>query len=427
MAVNNWINYAAIAPQKSPLQDLFANVLRGYKMQREPAKMEQEQKQREYDNMIKAVQAQFAEPEAQAKLRLLGAQAASAGGAAGLSKAKADLLSSVFGNQGSSQSGNDYSQDYNMPDQGGYEAAPQDDFEQQAAAQQSERDALVNNPPSSNPNSVPESNYETTGITPRPRRDVAGPSASYAKQAIASALMGFGQPKIVDVDGKKIAITPFGTSVVAEGMGPLQKELAKQDAKQVGEWESAYSSAVNKDSVYGQLADTISNPAFDSLRPYDWAEGQDFEYLKRFGTDEQKKLLGNFDTLSGDIIKSSSRDFAGAFRGGEQELLKSMKPNSTDTIGVIRGKMESLMLMNQLLMERTSLASSLVRTGKYTPSQAMQKAKNAIDGNAIKKKVQLKIEGKTLIKTEDGRIVAVPGSQADRLLEENKGASRYGA
>lgn len=47
MAVNNWINYAAIAPQKSPLEGFFADILRGYKMQREPAKMDQEQKQRE--------------------------------------------------------------------------------------------------------------------------------------------------------------------------------------------------------------------------------------------------------------------------------------------------------------------------------------------------------------------------------------------
>lgn len=47
MAVGNWINYAAIAPQKSPLEDVFAHVLQGYKMQREPAKMDQEQKQRE--------------------------------------------------------------------------------------------------------------------------------------------------------------------------------------------------------------------------------------------------------------------------------------------------------------------------------------------------------------------------------------------
>ena len=59
MAISNWTNYAAIAPQKSGLDDLFANALKGYQMEREPQKMRDEAETRQRDNAIKAIQQAF--------------------------------------------------------------------------------------------------------------------------------------------------------------------------------------------------------------------------------------------------------------------------------------------------------------------------------------------------------------------------------
>lgn len=59
MAISNWTNYAAIAPQKSGLDELFSNALKGYQMEREPQKMADEQESRMRDNALKAIQQKF--------------------------------------------------------------------------------------------------------------------------------------------------------------------------------------------------------------------------------------------------------------------------------------------------------------------------------------------------------------------------------
>lgn len=68
MAISNWTNYAAIAPQKSGLDELFANALKGYQIQREPQKMRDEEETRQRDNAIKAIQQKFLPQEKQANL-----------------------------------------------------------------------------------------------------------------------------------------------------------------------------------------------------------------------------------------------------------------------------------------------------------------------------------------------------------------------
>lgn len=74
MAVNNWINYAGLPAQKSPLADLFENVLQGYRMQREPKKIGQEEKLRELMNQIKGSEAKYADPLNEARIALMSNQ-----------------------------------------------------------------------------------------------------------------------------------------------------------------------------------------------------------------------------------------------------------------------------------------------------------------------------------------------------------------
>lgn len=74
MAVTNWINYAAIPPQKSGLADLFANVLKGYQMEREPTKIRQQEMMREFENQLKQQQAQYYGPNIESEMALRGAQ-----------------------------------------------------------------------------------------------------------------------------------------------------------------------------------------------------------------------------------------------------------------------------------------------------------------------------------------------------------------
>lgn len=74
MAISNWTNYAAIAPQKSGLDELFANALKGYQIQREPQKMRDEEEARQRDNAIKAIQQRFEPEKYRAELAHMNAQ-----------------------------------------------------------------------------------------------------------------------------------------------------------------------------------------------------------------------------------------------------------------------------------------------------------------------------------------------------------------
>ncbi len=56
MAINNWTDYSKIKPQDSPWTNALENVLSGYKMSQEPAKMAEEQKKRQLANGIKGLE-----------------------------------------------------------------------------------------------------------------------------------------------------------------------------------------------------------------------------------------------------------------------------------------------------------------------------------------------------------------------------------
>lgn len=75
MAVTNWINYAAIKPMDSPFKDMFANILAGYKMQREPTKIRQEELLRELGNQLKQKEVEYYAPNIESEMNLRGAQA----------------------------------------------------------------------------------------------------------------------------------------------------------------------------------------------------------------------------------------------------------------------------------------------------------------------------------------------------------------
>ena len=53
MAISNWVDYSKIPNQESPWKNMLENVLKGYQMEKEPAKMAEEQKKRELATGLK--------------------------------------------------------------------------------------------------------------------------------------------------------------------------------------------------------------------------------------------------------------------------------------------------------------------------------------------------------------------------------------
>jgi len=52
MAISNWVDYSKIPNQESPWKNILENVLKGYQMEKEPAKMAEEQRKSELANSL---------------------------------------------------------------------------------------------------------------------------------------------------------------------------------------------------------------------------------------------------------------------------------------------------------------------------------------------------------------------------------------
>lgn len=219
---------------------------------------------------------------------------------------------------------------------------------------------------------------------------------TFPQAALMSHYLGLGQPKFIDVNGKQIAVTPFGNVQVAQGLSEQGKELAKQDAKKISDLESIVINSAPKQDTLNQISNIISSPEFQQMRQHPLLGKHELGWYAKFGTLPQQQMVGNFLTNTGNIIKDSARDFAGQFRIGEQALLQSMKPNASDSLGVIQGKTESLMLMMNMLVERSRLEADLMRNQGMSAIQAKEQADKTVNANAIKAEIKAKINPRKL-------------------------------
>jgi hypothetical protein len=96
---------------------------------------------------------------------------------------------------------------------------------QQISAGMSSRSQGINNIPSAQPNLSSMGNSS---------------SFTYPQAEFLSKSLGLPESKIIDVNGTKLAITPFGNIPVAQGPTLLQQNLAKEDAKAISNLEDVY-------------------------------------------------------------------------------------------------------------------------------------------------------------------------------------------
>jgi len=198
-------------------------------------------------------------------------------------------------------------------------------------------------------------------------------------------------------DGQLISVNPL-SGLTSTKIGPSEREKAftKEDVKIATNYQNAAIAGRDIQDTYNEVGNIIASPEFEQMRQHAILGKHELGWYSKFGTKEQQDMVGQFNTLTGDIIRKSAREFKGSFRVGEQGLLNSMKPNSSDTVDVAKGKIKSLSLMNQLLTQRSSLTSDLIRQG-YSPNQASKLADQQIDGNKIREEIKNQLNPKKTI------------------------------
>ena len=262
----------------------------------------------------------------------------------------------------------------------------------------------ISGPQNQGGNQIPQPSMQGQGMFPHPQGPQQNPNEahmnvqsipnesklSFPQITAAMEMMGLGKPKFIESDGKTIAITPFGNKVVNQGPNNLQKELSKQDAKQVGQLDAAVLNSGQKEDTLNEVASILSDPTFKEMRQNPILGKHELGWFSNFGTPEQQKMVGDFRAYTGQIIKDSAKDFGGQFRVGEQGLLNSMKPNDSDSLAVMQGKAQSLMYMVSMIKQRAQIESELIRNGS-SPVQAKIAADKMVDTKKIKEEIKNKV------------------------------------
>lgn len=170
--------------------------------------------------------------------------------------------------------------------------------------------------------------------------------------------------------------------IVEEG-----QESGKIRAKQREELDNVVFNAETNQQTLDEVSDILGSPEFEEIRNVPLAGHHELSYYAKEGTPAQQQMVGRFYTLTGNLIKDASRDFAGQFRKGEQQLLNGMKPGPSDTVDSAKGKTESLSVLNKMLTQRSRLTSHLMDEYHVSKLQASEMADKKVNGQQIRKEV----------------------------------------
>lgn len=167
----------------------------------------------------------------------------------------------------------------------------------------------------------------------------------------------------------------------------FQEEMAKNNADKLKEIGTLVQNSAVKENTFNKLRTILKSPEYENMRQVALAGKHELAYFANQGTKEQKDMVGKIYALEGQVIKDSVHDFQGQFRVGEQQLLEAMKPAPGDTVQVAQGKLESLMAMNDFLMQRSRAIAQtmLASNGAKDFTTAQDEVDAKMKGDEVRK------------------------------------------
>jgi hypothetical protein len=267
--------------------------------------------------------------------------------------------------------------------------------QQQNAPQQNASQGPMGNTPAQNQYDNSQQNAQNQ---PMPQQNAPQQNPRY--QAPSNE---FAQPKKTFSEN-----TGYEQGVREEG-----KESGKfraQDIKDLGE---TVKNATNQQDTYNNISKIITSPVFENMRRTPLAGKQELAYFSKEGTKQQQQMVGSFYTLTQDAIAKASRTFAGQFRKGEQQLLEQMKVGPADTVDTAKGKLQSLMTMNKILMDRSRLTANIMEKQHVNMATATDMANRQLNVDKIEKDMFGQLNPNVTIKnSKTGEVLTVSIDEA---------------
>jgi hypothetical protein len=206
--------------------------------------------------------------------------------------------------------------------------------------------------------------------------------------------------------------------VVREG-----EELGKIRAASVKELDQDYQQALQLKQPIDLLGKIITNPKFQNLRNLPGFQKLQMNGKATFGTPEEKKLIGEFQAAARQVVSATVKGFGGRILASEIPLSESMKLSDNDSIEAMLGKEPVIKAFNEMTLQRSRIASKLMKDYHLDKGDALEQADKMVDGEAIRKKVDQELNP---ISDEDIEETAkANGMTREQVIQRLKKEGRY--
>ena len=183
----------------------------------------------------------------------------------------------------------------------------------------------------------------------------------------------------------------------AAGLKKEGEELGSQRVKSIGELNDEYKQALSANAPIKHLIAIAKNPLFQGLRKYPAFQQLQLDTKATFGNPDEQRIIGDFQTTAQTSVAQGLGGMKGRILDKEVTMFNKMKPSGSDNINVIMGKLPTIDMFNEMTMQRSRLASQLIRTNHITKDEALEQADKMVNGEAIRQKVQNDLDRSQMI------------------------------
>lgn len=196
------------------------------------------------------------------------------------------------------------------------------------------------------------------------------------------------------------------------------KTAGNDQQKQIDEYGETYEGLLNQQNSINNLKQQLQEPVIERISNVPFANQKSIQWYKNTGTKEEKQAVGKLESSLNQFIASSIKSFGSRFTNNDLRFLQMMKPNETELVDVMKGKISALDLFNQMQSQKVKLSHDYMLKG-YDKLTAEDMANKKINMNEIENRIQKELYPPPVkIETPDGRILTLPKRGAEQLLKD---------
>ncbi len=206
--------------------------------------------------------------------------------------------------------------------------------------------------------------------------------------------------------------------IVEEG-----KELGRIRAASKKELDQDYQQALQLKQPFERLTKIITNPTFQNLRNIPGVQKLQMNGKATFGTPEEKKLIGEFQAAARQVVSATVKGFGGRILASEIPLSESMKLSDNDSIEAMLGKAPVIEEFNEMTLQRSRIASKLMKDYHLDKGDALEQADKMVDGEKIRNKIETELN--PISEDDIAHTAKENGMTREQVIQRLKAEGRY--